>query len=457
MGKRKMEGGVWPVCPCPDPTLCGKRAPHRTWSWRLTLPVDPLTGRRPRPGGSGLPTRTAAILAYQNAKTDYGAGRRIDDGGRSVGWLLSWWLDQKKGRRPAYSPNTIANYEAGAELWTDLIGHIRLQDLEYKHINNALAFLGRRKDESERPLGRHGQWKAQLTVSTLRRHQNTIRNALNYAMREGWVTKNVAAGTMAAIGDSKAWDSSVDDDDAEWDEDVTEAIDIRWGPTETALFLDSLVGHRWEALYTQYVYSAARRSEWLGASWKAIKHGGLSVRWKCLVLRGKEKIGACPSCKQDHYGRKLHPRPKSKRGERWIPLPAEALEALEKHRSTQRQLKMQVGSAFVDHNLIFCDFDGSPIHPNLVSDEFERLVKAAGLPVIRLHDLRHNAASLFLAAGIPVEVVAKMTGHDVNVLRDVYHSLNPEMAGAQFQAANDTVTRLRGKNQKSLRLIKPAS
>jgi site-specific recombinase XerD len=409
--------------------------------------VDPITGRRPRPFGSGLPTKTAAVLARQNAGVDYRAGRRVDDGGKTVAWLLTWWLEQKKNRRPAYSPNTIANYEAGADLWTDLIGQIRLKDLEYKHINNALAYLGRRKDPSERPEGRHGQWKAQLTVSTLRRHQNTIRNAINYAMREGWVAKNVAAGPMAAIGDNTSWDGTVDDDDAEWDEDITEAIDIKWGPTETATFLDSLIGHKWEALYTQYVYSAARRSEWLGASWRMLKHGGLSIRWRCLVLRGKIKTAVCPSCKGEHYGRKLHPRTKSLRGKRWIPLPAEAQESLELHRQAQNQLRKRMGAAFIDHNLIFCNDDGTPIHPNLVSDEFDRLVVAARLPIIRLHDLRHNAASLFLATGIPVEVVAKMTGHDVNVLRDVYHSLNPEMAGAQFQAANDTVTRLRGSRQ----------
>jgi site-specific recombinase XerD len=444
VSKGKMTDSVWPVCACADPSACTRRAPHRTWSWRLTLPVNPLTGRRPRPSGSGLPTKSAAIIAYQSAATDYRSGRRTDDGGQTVARLMTWWLEQKRMRRPAYSPNTIANYETGAELWSELLGQIRLKDLEYKHINNALAYLGRRKDVSERPLGRHGQWKAQLTVSTLRRHQSVIRNALNYAMREGWVTKNVATGTMAAIGDSTAWDGAVDDDDAEWDQDIVEAIDIRWGPSDTATFLDTLIGHKWEALFTQYVYSAARRSEWLGASWKARKHGGLSVRWRCLVLRGKEKTAVCPSCKQEHYGRKLHPRTKSKRGERWIPLPREAQEVLDWHYLAQQDLKRRMGSAFNDHNLIFCEDDGTPIHPNQVSDEFERLVKAAGLPVIRLHDLRHNAASLFLAAGIPVEVVAKMTGHDVKVLRDVYHSLNPEMAGAQFQAANDTVTRLRG-------------
>src|SRR4051812_26903376 len=109
VGKGNMQEGVWPVCPCPDPATCGKRAPHRTWSWRLTLPVDPITGRRPRPFGSGLPTKTAAVLARRDAGVDYRAGRRVDDGGKTVAWLLTWWVEQKKNRRPAYSPNTIAN------------------------------------------------------------------------------------------------------------------------------------------------------------------------------------------------------------------------------------------------------------------------------------------------------------------------------------------------------------
>jgi len=52
-----------------------------------------------------------------------------------------------------------------------------------------------------------------------------------------------------------------------------------------------------------------------------------------------------------------------------------------------------------------------PLHPDLISDWFERLAREAGLPKIRLHDIRHSYASAALAAGIPAKVVSERLGH----------------------------------------------
>jgi integrase len=446
--KRKARDGVWPVCTCPDPWECVKRAPHRTWSYRISLPPIRTGERGRRPGGSGFPTRSAALIARRDAASDYGHGRQVHDGNRTVKDLLEWWLDQKRLRRPEYSPHTIANYEAGAELWTGLIGHVRLMDLKYSHINNSLVWLGRKKTNDERPKsGYYGKWKAQITVTTLRRHQNAIRNALNSALREGWVAKNVAAGPMAAIADETKTGGGTRED-LKWGELVVDGIDIRWGPSQTIQFLNSIVGHKWEALYTQYVYTAARRSEWLGASWSHLIKGGLSIQWRCLVLRGKAKDADCPACGQSHHGLKLHPGTKSTNGWRWVPIPTQGRMHLEKHRIAQQAIRARAGEAWNDHHLIFCQDDGMPLHPNHVSDEFKRLVVAADLPMIKLHDLRHNAAGLFLNHGIPVETVALMTGHDVEVLRNVYNHMNPEIHGATFEEANAVISRYVGVNGK---------
>lgn len=440
--KRKAKDSVWPVCTCDDPWECTKRAPHRTWSWRISLPASEPGKRGPRPGGAGLNTRAAAQIAARDAASDYSHGRRVHDGNRTVEDLLTWWLDQKRTRRPEYSPHTIANYEASAATWINLIGQIRLSELEYSDINKSLVWMGRLKTDEERPEhGRYGKWIPQVSVSTLRRQQNTMRNALKYALREGWVAKNVAAGEMAAIGPVAKTTENLT-----WGEYVVDGIDIRWGPNDTVSFLESLVGHKWEALYTQYVYTAARRSEWLGASWSHLIQGGLSIQWRCLVLRGKAKDAICPACAQSHHGYKLHPGTKTPNGWRWVPIPVQGRKILEAHRVAQQERKRRSGSTWSDHQLIFCEDDGLPINPNHVSDEFERLVKVAGLPVITLHDLRHNAAGLFLSHGIPAETVALITGHDIEVLRKVYHHANPHIHGEQFQKANDLIARLVGVN-----------
>ncbi len=70
-----------------------------------------------------------------------------------------------------------------------------------------------------------------------------------------------------------------------------------------------------------------------------------------------------------------------------------------------------------------------PMAPDRLSRYFRRLSEAAGLPPIRLHDLRHGAASLALAAGADLKVVQAMLGHSSIVLTaDTYTSVLPQVA-----------------------------
>ena len=85
--------------------------------------------------------------------------------------------------------------------------------------------------------------------------------------------------------------------------------------------------------------------------------------------------------------------------------------------------------------LVVVDAAGEPIRPDRYSDLFEMHAKAADLPPLRLHDLRHTALSLLLAEGVPVQVVAKIAGHDPSVTLRTY-------AHAQDSAVQDAVERL---------------
>jgi integrase len=88
---------------------------------------------------------------------------------------------------------------------------------------------------------------------------------------------------------------------------------------------------------------------------------------------------------------------------------------------------------------VFTRPDGAPIHPDLISDWFERLAREAGLPKIRLHDVRHSYASAALAAGIPAKIVSERLGHaTVQITLDTYSHVLP---GLDAQAA-ETVARL---------------
>ena len=79
-----------------------------------------------------------------------------------------------------------------------------------------------------------------------------------------------------------------------------------------------------------------------------------------------------------------------------------------------------------EHGLVVTNVDGSAPNPEAFSNLFAKLVRAAGLPPIRLHDLRHSYATAALAAGVPVKVLSQRVGHaDVGVTLAVYAHVMP--------------------------------
>ena len=87
-----------------------------------------------------------------------------------------------------------------------------------------------------------------------------------------------------------------------------------------------------------------------------------------------------------------------------------------------------LGDAYQDHGLVIANPDGTPKHPVLLSQEFERHVRDAALPMIRFHDLRHTYATLALQAGLNVKIVSSRLGHaNVAFTLNVYSHALPEM------------------------------
>src|SRR5690606_11547361 len=112
------------------------------------------------------------------------------------------------------------------------------------------------------------------------------------------------------------------------------------------------------------------------------------------------------------------------------------------------------GEGWQDTGRIFTQEDGSLLHPGKVSDLFERLTEAAGLPPIRLHDLRHVAATLMLAAGVDIKVVSETLGHsDTRITRDIYQSVLDDLA----HDAAEKVTQLVPHTRRPLTTVKDAN
>ena len=105
---------------------------------------------------------------------------------------------------------------------------------------------------------------------------------------------------------------------------------------------------------------------------------------------------------------------------------------------TLQSEKLAAGEAYEDAGWLVTDALGQPLHPDTLSDWCDEKIATAGLRRIRLHDLRHTAASL-MADGVPVKVVSEILGHSSpTITLSIYAHVTPRMAeeaGANLSAS----------------------
>ncbi len=184
-----------------------------------------------------------------------------------------------------------------------------------------------------------------------------------------------------------------------------------------------------EALYVLAVTTGLRQGELLGLSWEDVDldSGVLRVR-RTLQALGFPK-GAPATLTE----------PKTPRSRRSVKLTAMAVEALKEHRQRQDEERQVAGDAWKDRGLVFPTQVGTPVnYANLNHRSFKPLLKRAGLPNIRFHDLRHTCATLLLSKGVHPKIVSDVLGHaSVAITLDTYSHVIPGLGDAAAGAMND--------------------
>ena len=133
--------------------------------------------------------------------------------------------------------------------------------------------------------------------------------------------------------------------------------------------------------------------------------------------------------------------PKTGNGKRSVALGEMTVEVLHAHYERQQIERLAAGETWVEYGLIFTTSNGTPIHQRNLQRDFKSLIKKAGLPPIRFHDLRHTAASLMLNHDIPVIVVSRRLGHArTSITLDVFGHLLPSMQAEAAELIDGLVT-----------------
>ena len=127
--------------------------------------------------------------------------------------------------------------------------------------------------------------------------------------------------------------------------------------------------------------------------------------------------------------------PKTKTGDRLIWLDAETVRILRAHRTGQLKARLMAGESWRENDLIFCQGDGTPYKPDAVTRRFQGLAALAGLPVIKLHEGRHSAASLARDAAVDPDIRRRTLGHADAAMTAHYTHIEAEAHKAAAEAA----------------------
>jgi len=322
---------------------------------------------------------------------DRDSGLIFDAGKMTLGEYLDRWLsDSVKG---TVRVSTYERHEAIIRLHIKpSIGRVGLKKLTPAHV---------------RSLYREKLNSGLLAPATVRKIHSTLHKALSQAVSDGIVPRNAADVKAPRPTPEEMRPLSED---------------------EARAFLETAreSGDRFEALYVLAITTGLRRGELLGLRWDDVdlERGMLRVG-RALVREG---------------GRHTLGETKTRRGRRQINLTPRTVSAIRTHRKKQLEEKTKLAGLHQDHSLIFASEVGTPMNPeNLVKRSFKPLLKKAGLPEIRFHDLRHTCATLLLGRGVHPKLVQELLGHaTIAMTLDTYSHYLPSMgdqaAGAMGHA-----------------------
>lgn len=224
--------------------------------------------------------------------------------------------------------------------------------------------------------------------------RNVLRNALGRAVKWGLLPRNPASLTDAP----------------RWNHRHVEAMTEAQARSLLALF----DGERFGGIYATALALGLRRGEVLGLRWSDV-----DLDAGTIAIGGQF---------QHHDGAWHYLEPKTDRSRRMLALPAFLKARIQEQRSRVLEQRLRAGAQWQDYELVFPSEQGTPHYGENISHRFARLLRQSGMPAMRLHDLRHGAASLLLAQGVTLREIMEILGHaQISITADLYTHIAPEM------------------------------
>ncbi|TVT11365.1 site-specific integrase [Amycolatopsis bartoniae] len=350
-----------------------------------------LTGHRRTMRRSGFATRADARAALEHVLACEHAGITLDDR-QTVAEYLSHWLT---GKALTLKPTTMARYtDYVTKDLVPALGAIRLEQLHHEHL---AQFVKNQLDAGRGPI-------------TLRRCITTLSSALNDAVRQRRLPHNPARYIHIPR--------------------PAKTERTCWTPRQAAAFLRhcATVDDPLGPLYELILCTGLRKGEALALHWSDVHLSDrvLFVRYTLSNINNTTPVFTAPKTRTSYA---------------WVGLSPRTIAALQRQAQHRATLKNASGARFHDEDLVFTRSQGQPLRPEYVLRHFHRLTDDAGLPRIRVHDLRHFAATTMLSAQIPLAMASKTMRHStISTTTEIYAHLLRNVAYDAVNAIDVALT-----------------
>jgi len=211
-------------------------------------------------------------------------------------------------------------------------------------------------------------------------------------------------------------------------------------------FLETAKDMPYYTLFYLLLHTGLRRGEALALRWRNIDLGlaSLGISAYLSVVETAYKLNGTYVTKE----------PKTSSGKRRIVLSPSLGLVLRQHRADQEAQQALLERSLTDNDFVFSHTDGTPLDPSTVSHAFNKIIRKAGLPNIRLHDLRHTHASLLLQAGVHPKVAQERLGHSsIRVTLDTYSHVLGGLQEAAAQRFDDFLSERRIEKTDAIKML----
>ena len=289
-----------------------------------------------------------------------------------------------------WAPATVESYESVIRLYLrPELGRRKLSELTVQDVQGLLNRLIE--------AGRSPRYVAHI--------KGVLRSAIAHAERMELVSRNVAA--LATTPPQRRPELQ-----------VLSVQDVR-------SLLNSLEGQRLRALFAVAALLGLRRGECIALRWDDVD---LDARTLTVRRTGNRR-----------GGRYVEGRPKSARSRRTIVIPTMIIEELRQHRALINAERLQLGPHWTDEGRVFPGQAGGPLGATTIRTALTGALERAGLPYIRIHDLRHSAATMLLADGGSLLDAQELLGHSTMTLTANTYA---HVLDAQRKATADRIDRM---------------